>query len=467
MPPSAPTATDTDAMVLGALLIGVPTLFGWIVGWAMRPVLQPLSSPWRWFVAILVALVPLALALPVASAIPAIGSWDVLMVFGWIALSMTLSATHDPATHSSAAMVVIPLLTLLMLEGTARWALPTPTTIYPPAREARLVVSFSVRDPPCDAIFPETTGFIEGRSLDAGDGIVKVVHVGDSMVWGNGVSREEGFVSLLGGLQPGVAHINSGTPAAGLEGHLLVAGHWIEQSRPDLVVVYAFIGNDLHDIDRAYPCCGMGPLMDWQGPQPTPRCDRLEWTFPTGVLLSGSPPPYPLRVATGWSAFAAHATMGFDNINRWILARQLFNVNFAATKDLPMEERLAKVDRILTALRDRFAKDGIPLVLVVLPYRETLARAQGLEPAANDVWGTLENGRAGHNRVVDTAHGLGIDVLDSWPLLAAAIERDGVDKWFARDYPGDVHFSAEGHALLAEWLAPQLAQRGAMVTAKP
>ncbi len=465
MPPSRPTGTNADALLLGALLVVVPLLLGWTIGWALRPVVQRLTGWKRAVVAVLFAMAPLSIALPVAGAIPVVGSWDVVLVFFWIALALLLSSLHSPATHSRAALVVIPLLTLLMLEVASRVALTDPQA-YPPAREARLVVSFSNRDPPCEAIFPDATGFIDARARDAGDQPITVVHIGDSMVWGNSVARAEAFPSLLATLQPGVAHINSGSPAAGPDSELITAGHWIEQKHIDLAVVYFFMGNDVHDIDRAYSCCAMGPLLDWQGAELRPRCERLEWTFPVGVLLSASPPPYPLRVASGWSSFANHATTGFDKLNSWILLKQLFNVNFGTWKVVPLEQRFEKTERILAALRDKFRQADVPLLLVVLPYRQTLERANGLEPSANDAWETLEEGRAGQQRVVDIAHRLGIDVLDPWDLLKDAIGREGVEKWFAHDYPGDVHFSPAGHALLAHWLAPQLEQRETRAVAK-
>ena len=453
------TATNADATALGAVLVIAPLLLGWTMGWALRPVIQRFEGWRRHVVAVLAASVPLAVALPVAGAIPAVGSWDVVAVFFWIALALLLSSEHVPGRSSRAALVVIPLTTLVMLEIASRVVLPKAPP-FPPARKARLVVSFATRDPPCEAIFPDATGFIEERTHDAGDRPVRVVHVGDSMVWGNGVSRDEAFPSLLEKLQPGVAHINSGTPAAGPDADLIIARQWIEHEHVDLTIVYFFMGNDVQDIDRAYTCCGMGPLLDWHGAEPRPRCTDLEWTFPVGVLLSDSPPPYPLRVASGWSSFAAHATAGVDNLNRAILSEQLFDVNFGTWHVVPMEERFAKVERILRLLRDEFRAAKAPLLLVVLPYRETLERANGLPPSAHDVWNTLEEGRAGHRRVVAIARGLGIDVLDAWPPFDEAVGREGAAKWFAHDYPGDVHFSAAGHRLFANWLAPQLEQRG-------
>jgi hypothetical protein len=118
------------------------------------------------------------------------------------------------------------------------------------------------------------------------------------------------------------------------------------------------------------------------------------------------------------------------------------------------------VELILGAMRDELARWKVPFLLVVLPFRQTLERAYGVEPSGIDAWNGLEEGRAAHQRVVEIARGLGIDVLDAWDLFHAAIGRDGVEKFFARDYRGDAHFSSTGHRMLADWLLPQLEQRG-------
>ena len=54
----------------------------------------------------------------------------------------------------------------------------------------------------------------------------------------------------------------------------------------------------------------------------------------------------------------------------------------------------------------------------------------------------------------------GLDVIDAWDVLRAAIEQNGPASVFARDYPGDVHLSALGHERVARWLLEALRDRG-------
>ncbi|MEO7329529.1 MAG: SGNH/GDSL hydrolase family protein, partial [Minicystis sp.] len=45
--------------------------------------------------------------------------------------------------------------------------------------------------------------------------------------------------------------------------------------------------------------------------------------------------------------------------------------------------------------------------------------------------------------------------LDPWELLEARVSQDGADRWYLP--PPDIHFTREGHRLIAGWLAERLA----------
>jgi hypothetical protein len=51
---------------------------------------------------------------------------------------------------------------------------------------------------------------------------------------------------------------------------------------------------------------------------------------------------------------------------------------------------------------------------------------------------------------------LGITALDPWALFTDFIQRHGIRRMFLDLYPGDIHFSPEGHRLLASWLHERL-----------
>jgi len=44
--------------------------------------------------------------------------------------------------------------------------------------------------------------------------------------------------------------------------------------------------------------------------------------------------------------------------------------------------------------------------------------------------------------------------VDAWDVLAEAVRRDGARRYFIGEH--DIHFTPEGHRLLAEWLDRQL-----------
>jgi hypothetical protein len=58
------------------------------------------------------------------------------------------------------------------------------------------------------------------------------------------------FTSVLGRAQPTTAHVNAGISGTGPEEYLALGRAWISAVRPDLVVTFFFVGND---IDRSWP----------------------------------------------------------------------------------------------------------------------------------------------------------------------------------------------------------------------
>ena len=80
--------------------------------------------------------------------------------------------------------------------------------------------------------------------------------------------------------------------------------------------------------------------------------------------------------------------------------------------------------------------------------RSALESAFQLDPPAVDrYW------RWAGAEMHETAERAGIPVLDVWDLVEAAVRERGSARIFAEDR---VHFSAEGHIMLARWLREHL-----------
>jgi len=94
-------------------------------------------------------------------------------------------------------------------------------------------------------------------------------------------------------------------------------------------------------------------------------------------------------------------------------------------------------------MRDALAARGTAFAITLLPVRQALEAPGSPEPPAQQT----------RRRMHALTAQLGIRTLDAWDLFAAAVQRDGAARYFR---PQDIHFTAQGHRLVADWLATQL-----------
>jgi hypothetical protein len=286
------------------------------------------------------------------------------------------------------------------------------------------------------ALYPDAAArFYVERGAAAAAAAKRVLHLGDSMVFGLGVERAEAFPALLEALEPGVAHVNSGLPSLAPDAHWMLLHRWLARARFDVVVLHLFTGNDVKEMDSSYPFCAGGPLLDYDAVPPRERCTapvgssfahgRLAW------MLEHSPPPFVLREAAGRSAVAAHATAAFVALR-----------GYAFHSRPPEQEAWAHIEAILTGFRDELAARRIRLVVDVLPLRDAL---EAFDPTLTEAYAT-------RTRMIEMAQRLGVEVLDPWGDLQEAVKREGSERWFATAMPHDLHFGPEGHAFMARWL---------------
>ena len=264
-----------------------------------------------------------------------------------------------------------------------------------------------------------------------------VLHIGDSMVYGEGVGENEVFTSVLGRAEPTTAHVNAGVSGIGPEEYLALGRAWIPAVRPDLVVTFFFVGNDIDPVLAAFPCCDMGPLyaFDDAGVQtrcPSPRPASARFAH-VQRYIQDSPPPLALRLLTGRSIFARH------------LAGAMIR-HAPGTLVINEEEAWRRAEIVFRAMRDDAERAGARFAVVVLPLRTALLRTDSQSMAARSV----------RDRIVRMTTGLGIVTLDAWGAFEDAARRTDEERWFATERQDDVHFSAAGHQLLADWLAPRL-----------
>lgn len=447
--------SDLGAVAFACLLLLLPVVAGLVATAGVRALLRGhdrLRLAWA---------VPLGLA-PVGAALWAIprtndlSFWDALFAGLGAAAGVALGAAQPRgrALAGGARAGLRVLAGLLLAEALVRVALPPPGSV-PPPHMARLVVPVTNRDPPCNVMYPSED---ELRERLAG-GAPAVLHLGDSLVAGVGVRAEDTFVSALGAAQPSVRHVNLGAVGAGPDVYLLGLTRWAPRARARLAVVYLFAGNDLFDLNARYLCCAGGGLLRDEGGRLAPRCPEARWDIPLKAHLANSPPPFTLRALAGVSRVAGHLLALTVRAQQGAFRRG-FGIGPSPNDPASQSPRWALFARTVGAIAAAAREHRTPLLVVVLPSRTTLEQTLGLPALANDYWGGAAAGEAGHRRVVATAREAGLDVIDAWDFVRGAMQADGVDALFAREYPGDVHFSPLGHRRLADWLLPQLRARG-------
>ena len=288
------------------------------------------------------------------------------------------------------------LFAVLLGEVAARVALDAPAAVPRPER-ARLGLQPEDWDPPCMSLYPETYGSADTRLADWQDASRRVLHVGDSLVFGGEVAAGETFVGRLDAAPDAVRHLNLGVPDTGADHHLLALRAWLPRLKPHAVVLYVYAGNDLQDIGRRYACCDLGPLLSFEAAGLPSRCEEPDWRLTPRGLLARSPAPYPLRVGATWSALAAHMVHLLPQLTHSLDRDDRPAHGLAVPPDALTKHR-ALMDAVAAELR----AVSVPGVVVGLPYRRAV---EGEHDDEAHAWlrGMLANAAAAGLHVVDAS----------------------------------------------------------------
>jgi lysophospholipase L1-like esterase len=258
----------------------------------------------------------------------------------------------------------------------------------------------------------------------------RVLHVGDSMVFGANVARDQTFTVRLEELEPDVQHLNGGISGTAPDDYLVVLRRWVERQPIDLAVMYLFAGNDLIGTDAPHPCSAWQPILTYDDGNARLRYASAPQTaHGLGVqwMVHNSPLPYLLRaMITGRSVAAAFVGAAFDS---WVT-----QVSWRSG-DEPVEH----LEAILRSARDELRERHIGFVVVVLPA----AAAIGIPDGPSDYLS---------RHVRDIAARLDIPALDATDVL-----RDSLARGEHPVQSDGSHFNEEGHRLIAKWLHAQLA----------
>jgi hypothetical protein len=270
------------------------------------------------------------------------------------------------------------------------------------------------------------------RIAPRADATRRVLHVGDSMVYGANVRRDETFTVDLEKLEPDVQHINGGISGMAPDDYFVVLRRWVDREPIDLAVMYLFAGNDMVGLDAPHPCSGWESILSYEGGTARlrypagPRSDNrigLRW------LAMNSPLPFLGRaMIVAGSRVAAFSGAVLD---RW--AAQAARANPQSQND--------HLESILRAARDELAARGVAFVVVVLPHADAIGMPAGPSATMSALAAAI-------------TQRLGIPLLD-----ASQVIRDALGRGESPIQPDRSHFNAEGHRLIARWLHAELPGR--------
>ncbi len=420
----------------------VPLVLGGGLGalWRRRRAVPP--SRWQRAAAVGVG-VGLVVGIEVGAA--PIALWDALWMVAAAAAGLLIGArTWRRAEAVSLALGTV--VGLVALEVGARLTLPEPTP-EPPLTRGPFFRPSDMPNPigrtfhwanfACEQLAAARAVDDAGAAVQRGDRRPVALHLGDSMIHGMDVPAAQTAIGLLNSSDAAFRHVNAGMPSTSADAALALYRAWAPTLRPKLVVLHAYAGNDLLEIDANYPCCG-GPLLDLDKEEAAPRCNPAAAPAASmaQVLWSESPPPFALRSWAWASAAAAHAA----NALRSLIHGQ--SAAFLA----PEAQRAERYTRAFHALVREVRASGSELRVILAPHRPDLGRPEQ-STAKTRAW------------LQDLAIAAKVGVASGHDAFAAIDDPQAVTESFGSAHPLDIHLSVAGHARFARWLAETLAQR--------
>src|SRR5579883_1965811 len=431
------------SLIALALLI-VPPLSGWAGGGILRRALPPAGA--RRAAAAAIAITLCALPFAVISELR-LSIYDALLIALLAAAGLLARSIPRAEPRPSRAGLLLSagatLLAFTALELVARRLPNAPPRDYRPLDAMHLYFPVERRDFRCGILYPEISGWknvnfhfrISPEQHARTPGVPRTLYVGDSMVDGDDVPLEADFTELIAAARPREQNWNLAMGGLGPDGYLLVTSKWARELRPDRVVLFVFLGNDIYDMDKPYSCCRWGPLTDEKDGLVEARCEHPDWREPIARRLDVGPAPYPLRVLSRRSELARRLAYLFEFATRG--AKPWVYTDWAGTP-----AQLRRFGHTMDAIRDDLRSLGVGLEVVLLPPRWTLQRHQ----PADDPF--VEQ----HREVLRMLRESGIATFDTWDLFQQAIDRDGGRSDIFQRHDGSPHLGVAGHRLLADWL---------------
>jgi hypothetical protein len=250
------------------------------------------------------------------------------------------------------------------------------------------------------------------RSLDKPPGVRRIIALGDSFTFGQGVDLHERFTELVAE-RLGCEVVNLGACAFGTDQEVLAFEHEGSAYAPDVVLLTVFLGNDLDDI----------------------RNDRQAgWSKPWFRLRAGALELVPAE--RGWR---------MELRTRSYLAEALFQrlergeSSSRRAPDWRTGDTLPLFEALVVRLQHGVGKGGARLLVAVV-HENSGRRDLPRSPTAQAVLSCLQRN--------------GIASVDTYDAFA------GCELPWSELFQADLHWTAAGHRVAAAAIAADLERRG-------
>lgn len=263
----------------------------------------------------------------------------------------------------------------------------------------------------------------------------RILLLGDSFAMGYGVNQDQTFADLLE-KDLSVEVVNAGTGGYEIIQQRRVLAEYGSLVQPDLVVYALYLGNDLAQND--------------------------EWEVREDGTLHNRVRVYPVQQPREWKLvrLLRDSLYGLrkgrsEKDGEWLPFEGYLGL-CERTLGPEAEKDYREADELLGGLAEEAKSLGVPLLVLLLPYRSMVepdARASLAEKVV-DLEGRYDLTRPAREIGVRLTR-RGIEHADATPFLASAYEREGVSLFF----PIDGHLTVAGHRAVADFALPLLRKR--------
>lgn len=288
-------------------------------------------------------------------------------------------------------------------------------------------------------------------------GEVRVLVLGDSIVFGHGVADRETIPARLEGRLRDVLDVAVTVGNGGVAGYgtrdLVLSFERHRGFDPDLVIACTYIGNDFMDDCRQYGAVIDGYLM--LGPMARVAHNSLRFRLALRYRTAYVAEKFLSKYLPALAFDRSELEMTAAEREAYALFPETVGAQFAG---LFMDRRAddGLVAKVLARCRQNYRRlaeltQPAPVLLVIVPtwwhispgVWESEVRRAGFVVADYE-YGSVQR------RLLRVAEGLGMPALDLTPLLRDAVDRDSL--WL----PTDRHLSPKGCEQVAGWLVPEV-----------